>query len=74
MISFSVYFNTLADGKLKILISYMLEKEYLEFIKGSTEYIVGIEGERILRSKDCYSVFINPEEYIVQNGNKKQDS
>ncbi|AJA49141.1 DEAD/DEAH box helicase [Clostridium pasteurianum DSM 525 = ATCC 6013] len=64
-------FNTLDNEKIRILIGHMLEKEYLELIKGSNECIVGIEGERILRSKDFYSVFMSPEEYIVQNGNKK---
>ena len=49
----------------------MIEHEYLERIKGRNELIVGIEGERILRSKDFYAVFLTPEEFTVLEGIKK---
>ncbi|BAU29076.1 ATP-dependent Lhr-like helicase [Aneurinibacillus soli] len=58
------------DGIMQ-LIDFMLEKEMLEKIVGKHEYIVGLEGERILRSKDFYTVFMTPQEYSVHAGMKK---
>ncbi len=63
-------FNTINKDKIKLLIEYMVEKDYLEIISGRNEYIVGIEGERLLRNKEFYSVFMTSEEYIVKYGNK----
>ncbi|MGP7817404.1 DEAD/DEAH box helicase [Niallia sp. 01092] len=57
--------------EIQKLINHMIEKDYLELIKGSHELIVGIEGERILRSQDFYSVFQTAEEYEVLEGIKK---
>lgn len=64
-------FDNLLKNKIQILIEYMVEKDYLEIIKGRNEYIVGLEGERLLRSKEFYAVFLSSEEYTVQHGNKK---
>lgn len=63
-------FKDLEKSKIEALIYHMVSKEYLEIIKGRNEYIVGLEGERILRSKDFYSVFMTPEAYEVINGNR----
>lgn len=63
-------FNSLKVEKIKRLIEYMVSKEYLEIIKGKNEYIVGLEGERLLRSKEFYSVFMTSEEYTVKYGNR----
>lgn len=52
------------------LINYMLDTNILEEIKGSGEFIVGLEGERILRGKEFYAVFMTPEMYSVVNGVK----
>lgn len=64
-------FNNLERLKIESLIDCMAEKGYLEIIRGSREYIVGLEGERILRSRDFYAVFMTSDEYTVQQGNKK---
>ena len=53
------------------LIIYMIEKDILEFIRGTGEIIVGLRGEKILRSKDFYAVFMTAEEYTVLKGAKK---
>lgn len=63
-------FNELPKDGIEYLINHMAEKDYLEIIRGKNEYIVGIEGERILRSREFYSVFMTAEEYTVQQGNK----
>lgn len=63
-------FSTLNKDKIKLLIEHMVEKDYLEIISGRNEYIVGIEGERLLRNKEFYSVFMTSEEYTVKHGNK----
>jgi ATP-dependent Lhr-like helicase len=64
-------FHNLSTGDVKELIQDMIEKEFLEVIKGSHEMIVGLEGERILRSKNFYAVFMTPDEYEVIEGIKK---
>jgi ATP-dependent Lhr-like helicase len=63
-------FQELPEDKIRYLIKHMAEKDYLEIIRGKNEYIVGLGGERLLRSKEFYSVFMTPEEYVVQHGNK----
>lgn len=56
---------------VQMLINDMLELDYLEMVKGPNELIVGLAGERILRSRDFYAVFITPEEYTVLEGVRK---
>lgn len=64
-------FKDLEEQNVIDLIQYMLDTEQLEKIKGTNELIVGLEGERILRSKDFYSVFMTQEMYQVVYGFKK---
>lgn len=64
-------FFILDSKKVEIMIEHMIENDHLEKIKGSNEIIVGIEGERILRSKGFYAVFETPEELTVLEGVKK---
>lgn len=64
-------FQTLDRKKVHELIIYMIEKDILEFIRGTGEIIVGLRGEKILRSKDFYAVFMTAEEYTVLKGAKK---
>lgn len=64
-------FHSLLTEDVITLIQGMIEKEYVEVIKNSDELIVGLEGERILRSKDFYSVFMTSDEYEVMDGAKK---
>lgn len=70
-ISENSIFHTLDASDVEELIKDMLEKDFLEEVPGSHELIVGIEGERILRSKDFYSVFMTAEEYEVVEGTTK---
>lgn len=55
--------------ELEILLDEMAEKDYLQLLP-SGEYILGLEGERILRSKDFYAVFTTEEEYSVKHGDR----
>jgi ATP-dependent helicase Lhr and Lhr-like helicase len=64
-------FYNLDTVEIEELINDMIIKDYLEIINGSKELIVGLEGERILRSKDFYSVFMTSEEFEVMEGPKK---
>ncbi|WP_139490043.1 DEAD/DEAH box helicase [Brevibacillus dissolubilis] len=64
-------FHSLRLYDMHTLIMHMVEKEILEVVRGSQELIVGLEGERILRSKEFYSVFMTNDEYEVYDGIKK---
>ncbi|WP_300386333.1 DEAD/DEAH box helicase [Clostridium sp.] len=64
-------FNSLKLENIIKLIDYMIESDYLECIHGSFEVIVGLTGEKILRSKEFYGVFMTPIEYEVINVHKK---
>lgn len=64
-------FYELDEQKIRQLIDHMMENEYLEFIKGLNELIVGLEGERIVRGKEFYSVFMSTEQYDVLEGVKR---
>ncbi|ARJ37727.1 DEAD/DEAH box helicase [Sporosarcina ureae] len=63
-------FYNMQQEKVEQIIHHMLEKDHLEKVKGSNELIVGIEGERILRSKEFYAVFMSPEVFTVLEGVK----
>lgn len=64
-------FHSLNTLDVQSLINYMIERDYLEVIKGRNELIVGLEGERILRDREFYTVFMTPEEYEVLEGVRK---
>ncbi len=64
-------FFSLENERVLELIEHMIELDHLEKIKGKNELIVGIEGERILRSRDFYAVFTIPEEFTVLEGVRK---
>ncbi|MGS2776398.1 DEAD/DEAH box helicase [Robertmurraya sp. GLU-23] len=64
-------FYKLDTVDVQILLNHMIKLDYLEIVKGPNEVIVGLEGERILRSRDFYAVFITPEEYLVLEGVRK---
>jgi len=64
-------FHTLNTQDVQSLITHMVEKEHLECIKGKNELIVGLEGERILRSREFYGVFMTSDEYDVIEGIRK---
>lgn len=64
-------FYTMQNDKIEQIIRHMIENDHLEKIRGSNELIVGIEGERILRSKEFYAVFMTSEVFSVLEGVKK---
>ncbi len=63
-------FHELEVRKIDMMISFMLENEHLEMIKGPNELIIGLEGERLLRGKEFYSVFMTTEQFEVLQGVK----
>jgi ATP-dependent Lhr-like helicase len=64
-------FHSISEKVSEEIILHMVENGHLERIKGKNELIVGIEGERILRSRNFYAVFMTPEEYTVLEGIRK---
>lgn len=64
-------FHLIEEKDILKIIQHMIEHDYLERIKGSGEIIVGLDGERLLRSKEFYAVFMSPEEYTVLEGIRK---
>ncbi|MFC3885450.1 DEAD/DEAH box helicase [Bacillus songklensis] len=71
IISKNHIFHSLDRNKVGELICYMIEQDILEKLSGRGELIVGLEGERLLRSKEFYSVFMTNEEYEVIEGVRK---
>lgn len=63
-------FSELNEVDILSLIEFMSAKEILEKIKGTNELIVGLEGERLMRSRHFYSVFMTPDMYEVIAGKK----
>ncbi|WP_232336773.1 DEAD/DEAH box helicase [Planococcus lenghuensis] len=64
-------FHSIEEADVQNLISHMINEDYLEVIKGSGEIIVGLAGEKLLRSKDFYAVFMSSQEYEVMENHKK---
>lgn len=63
-------FHNMQKEKVEQIILHMIENDHLEKVKGRNELIVGIEGERILRNKEFYAVFMTPEVFTVLEGIK----
>ncbi|HZK83212.1 MAG TPA: DEAD/DEAH box helicase [Desulfosporosinus sp.] len=64
-------FYQLPKSDIVNLINHMVTTEMLEIVPGLNEYIVGLEGERLLRGKDFYSVFMVAIYYDVYCGIRK---
>ncbi|TGE31558.1 DEAD/DEAH box helicase [Desulfosporosinus sp. Sb-LF] len=64
-------FYKLSKQDMVNLINHMVMTEMLEIVPGHNEYIVGLEGERLLRGKDFYSVFMVALYYEVYCGMRK---
>jgi len=64
-------FYKLPKKDLVSLINHMVSTEMLEIVPGLNEYIVGLEGEKLLRGKDFYSVFMMAAYYDVYCGIRK---
>jgi len=67
----SAAFYKLPKHNIVNLISHMVQSEMLEIVPGRNEYIVGLEGERLLRGKGFYSVFMVAIYYDVYCGIRK---
>lgn len=63
-------FQEIREEEVRELIQYMVEEDYLERLPGRGEFIVGIEGERLLRSQDFYAVFQTADMYEVVHGTR----
>ncbi|HII4481538.1 TPA: DEAD/DEAH box helicase [Clostridium perfringens] len=70
-INLSNLFSKLDSNLIIKLVDYMTENGYLECLNGKDELIVGLTGEKILRSKEFYSVFLTQQEYDVLYISKK---
>jgi len=64
-------FYDLPINDIQVLVQHMVNNDYLEKMRGTHELIVGIEGERILRDRDFYAVFMTTDEYEVFHGTKR---
>jgi len=64
-------FYKLPKKDMVSLIEHMVSTEMLEIVPGPNEYIVGLEGERLLRGRDFYSVFMVALYYDVYCGMRK---
>lgn len=71
ILSQNAIFKDFEKQQIIDLVQYMLETEQLEKIRGTNELIVGLEGERLMRNKDFYSVFMTQEMYEVVHGLKR---
>lgn len=61
-------FQIISETEITEIIYYLLETEMLE--KLGREIIIGIEGEKIVNSRDFYSVFIAEQNFkVVNEGN-----
>ncbi|MCG7410237.1 DEAD/DEAH box helicase [Paenibacillus sp. ACRRX] len=64
-------YKAIPRGHLIELLEHMVKREYIELVPGSQHFIVGLEGERILRSREFYSVFYVQEEFNVFHLNRR---
>ncbi|ACB85103.1 DEAD/DEAH box helicase [Natranaerobius thermophilus] len=64
-------FYKLKEEDINHVINYMIENDFLQLIRNSAELIVGLEGERLLRGKEFYAVFMTQEEFEVREGIRK---
>ncbi len=68
-ISLNTTFQHIEQNEFNQLISYLKEKEYLELIRN--ELIIGIEGEKIVNSREFYSVFKTEQNFkVIASGRK----
>ncbi|ASS74169.1 hypothetical protein CIG75_03640 [Tumebacillus algifaecis] len=61
-------FAELESTRVRELLQWMLEEDWLEVVEGRC--IPGIQGERLVRSRDFYSVFQTPVLYKVMHGTR----
>lgn len=61
-------FKKLETIEIEAIINHLIEIDFLE--KLQTEVIIGIEGEKIVNSRDFYTVFIAEENFKVVNAGR----
>ncbi|TCP58084.1 ATP-dependent Lhr-like helicase [Tumebacillus sp. BK434] len=61
-------FSDLPAARVRELLEWMLSADWLEVVEGRC--IPGIQGERLVRSRDFYSVFQSPVLYKVMHGTR----
>lgn len=61
-------FHHIKAERIVMQIEHMLQYEYLELIPGENVFVVGLAGERLMRGKEFYPVFMTSEEYEVFDG------
>lgn len=61
-------FSPLNSARVRGLIEWMLEADWLEVVEGKC--ILGVEGERLVRSRDFYAVFQSPKLFKVMHGTR----
>jgi len=59
-------FAQLKSGRVRELLQWMLEEDWLEIVEGKC--VPGINGEKLVRSRDFYAVFHSPPLYKVMHG------
>jgi ATP-dependent Lhr-like helicase len=61
-------FNQIEEPDIKSILNHLIEIDFLEKIQ--SEVIIGVEGEKIVNSRDFYSVFKTEENFkVVSAGN-----
>ncbi|ARU60171.1 hypothetical protein CBW65_03195 [Tumebacillus avium] len=61
-------FAGLSSPRVRELLEWMFSEDWLEVVEGKC--IPGIQGERLVRSRDFYSVFKSPALYKVMHGTR----
>jgi ATP-dependent Lhr-like helicase len=62
-------FENIPPSEIEKLINYSIDGDYLEKIR--TELILGLEGEKIVNSRDFYSVFITEPDFKVMHSGRR---
>jgi ATP-dependent helicase Lhr and Lhr-like helicase len=58
-------FSDIPETSVRHLLQHMIDSDYLERLAGKGELIVGIAGERLLRSREFYAVFKSADVFEV---------
>lgn len=58
-------FSLIPEGEVKNIIDHLLQIDFLE--KSGNEYIIGVEGEKMVNTKDFYSLFHTPTFFKVSS-------
>lgn len=62
-------FNLIEQTEIEEILQYLIEIDFLEKLKN--EVIIGVEGEKVVNSREFYSVFKTEENFKVVNAGNK---